>query len=93
MTQRVDWELVEDPSPQGRQGPSRDAMRALLGRGWQWKIAGTALASIVTLALLATLTGALVLLFAAGTLLSLGLRKLKRRLAGGRGGATSPVKL
>ncbi|OWW22080.1 hypothetical protein [Noviherbaspirillum denitrificans] len=95
MTEKVEWEVVDDPSAKqqqhqqqyqqqfGRRTPG-DAMRMMLGRGWKWKIAGTAIVSLVTLAFFATLTGALVLLFAAGTLLAAGVRKFKQWLTGER---------
>lgn len=86
MTERVEWEVVDDIAAQrgqhGQRHAAGEAMRAMLGRGWKWKIAGTAIVSLVTLAFFATLTGALVLLFAAGTLLAAGVRKLKQWLAG-----------
>ena len=96
MTERVEWEVVDTPTPgkgtrHGAYG-TRDAMRALLGRGWKWKIAGTAIVSVLTLAFFATLTGALVLLFTAGTLLSVAVRKLKQWLFAGKR-QTSPMKL
>jgi len=93
MTGRVEWEIVDEPSRnQGTRGTAREAMRAMLGRWWKWKIAGTAFVSVLTLAFFATLTGALVLLFAAGTLLTVAVRKVKQWLAGGRR-TTSPMKL
>ena len=94
MTERVEWEVVDAPSStsRGKRYATGEAMRALLGRGWKWKIAGTAVVSALILALFATLTGALVLLFAAGTLVTVGVRKLKHWLAGERR-ETSPVKL
>ena len=110
MTERVEWEVVDERSSassgkqqwheqqqwhgqqQDMRGTTRTAMHAMLGRWWKWKIAGTAIVSVLTLALFATLTGALVLLFAAGTLLTLAVRKLKHWLAGDRRPAT-PMKL
>jgi len=91
MTERVEWEVVDETSTQGqKRRAAGEAMRTILGRGWKWKIAGTAIVSLVTLAFFATLTGALVLLFAAGTLLAALVRKLKQWLAGERR-ATSPT--
>lgn len=85
MTERVEWEVVDGPSAQsGKRQAAGEAMRTLLGRGWKWKIAGTAIVSLVTLALFATLTGALVLLFAAGTLITVAVRKVKQWLLGGK---------
>jgi len=106
MTERVEWEVVDEQSSrssssnkqqwhgqqQDMRGAARTAMHAMLGRWWKWKIAGTAIVSVLTLALFATLTGALVLLFAAGTLLTLAVRKVKHWLAGDRRPAT-PMKL
>lgn len=85
MTERVEWEVVDGP-PSGRskRQAAGEAMRMMLGRGWKWKIAGTAIVSLLTLALFATLTGALVLLFTAGTLLTVAMRKLKQWLVGSR---------
>ena len=95
MTEKVDWELVDAPSSSdhGKRRATREAMHAMLGRWWKWKIAGTAVVTVLTLALFATLTGALVLLFVAGTLLSIGVRKLKQWLGAGRTDTGSPVKL
>lgn len=93
MTERVEWEVVDSgPSPgSGKRQAAGEAMRMMLGRGWKWKIAGTAIVSLVTLALFATLTGALVLLFTAGTLLTIAVRKLKQWLTGGRRPANTTV--
>ncbi|RZI44654.1 hypothetical protein EGT07_04375 [Herbaspirillum sp. HC18] len=80
MTERVEWELVDAPAASGKRHAgqaTREALHALLGRQWKWKIAGTAIVTLLMVALLATLTGAVVLLFVAGTLLSVGIRKLK----------------
>lgn len=93
MTERVEWEVVDGPSSkQGKRQAAGEAMRAMLGRGWKWKIAGTAIVSVVTLAFFAMLTGALVLLFAAGTLFTVAVRKLKQWLVGDKR-TTSPMKL
>lgn len=93
MTERVEWEVVDAPTPgRGKRHGAGEAMRAMLGRGWKWKIAGTAIVSVLTLAFFATLTGALVLLFTAGTLLSVAVRKLKQWLFAGKR-ETSPMKL
>ena len=95
MTERVEWEVVDAPPAGSHKRAARDAMHAMLGRGWKWKIAGTALVTVLTLAIFATLTGALVLLFVAGSLLSVAVRKLKQWLGSGRDGSndTRPVKL
>ena len=103
MTEHVEWELVDGPAPNDkhhddkhrsdRRQTAQGAARMLLGRWWKWKIAGTAVVTLVTLAFFATLTGALVLLFAAGTLLSAGLRKLKHWLGYGAKSGSTPVKL
>jgi hypothetical protein len=104
MTEKVEWEVVDAPEAVNARHQRRanhahharratgEAMHAMLGRWWKWKIAGTAVVTVVTLALFATLTGALVLLFVAGTLLSVGVRKLKQWLGAGRSGTTA-VKL
>lgn len=95
MTERVDWELIDAPQEGGAGGARRtprDAMQAMLGRWWKWKLAGTAAVSLLTLAFFATLTGALVLLFALGTLLAAGVRRLKQWFAAGRR-ETPPMKL
>ena len=93
MTEKVEWEVVDAPaSNQGTRRAARETMQAMLGRWWKWKIAGTAIVSVLTLAFFATLTGALVLLFAAGTLLTVAVRKLKHWLAGDKR-VTSPMKL
>ncbi|HYD59879.1 MAG TPA: hypothetical protein VEC35_05975 [Noviherbaspirillum sp.] len=100
MTEKVEWEVVDAPEATGEHRAHRqaryaagEAMHAMLGRWWKWKVAGTAIVSVLTLALFATLTGALVLLFVAGTLLSLGVRKLKQWLSAGSRPGTSPMKL
>lgn len=95
MTDQVEWELVDAPAASGKRHAgqaTREALHALLGRQWKWKIAGTAVVTVLILALLATLTGAMVLLFAAGTLLSFGVRKIKTWLGAGRssGGLMKP---
>lgn len=103
MTEKVEWEVVDTPEAGNdrnarnehharRVHATGEAMHAMLGRWWKWKIAGTAILTVATLALFATLTGALVLLFVAGTLLSVGVRKLKQWLGAGRSGTTA-VKL
>jgi hypothetical protein len=95
MTERVEWEVVDAPSARsGKRQAAGEAMRMMLGRGWKWKIAGTAIVSLVTLALFATLTGALVLLFTAGTLITVAVRKMKQWLLGGKrpAGATVSVR-
>jgi hypothetical protein len=100
MTEKVEWEVVDTPETAGERRTHRqaryaagEAMHAMLGRWWKWKVAGTAIVSVLTLALFATLTGALVLLFVAGTLLSIGVRKLKQWLGAGNRPGTSPMKL
>lgn len=101
MTEKVEWEVVDAPETAGDRHARHagrahhtagEAMQAMLGRWWKWKVAGTAIVTVLTLALFATLTGALVLLFVAGTLLSVGVRKLKQWLGTGRSGTTA-VKL
>lgn len=92
MTERVEWEVVDGPPPGGgKRQAAGEAMHMMLGRGWKWKIAGTAIVSLVTLALFATLTGALVLLFTVGTLLTVAVRKLKQWLVGGKRPASATV--
>lgn len=96
MTERVEWEVVDGPSPnRGKRQAAGEAMRVILGHGWKWKIAGTAIVALVTLALFATLTGALVLLFSVGTLLAVAVRKLRAvcaRMYGARSTATVSVR-
>jgi hypothetical protein len=92
MAEQVEWEVVDAPAKRFKRGSAKQAMKSMLGKWWKWKIAGTAVVTLLTLAFFATLTGAAVLLFAAGSLLSAGLRKLKALLAGGKGQA-SMVKL
>ncbi|HYD94147.1 MAG TPA: hypothetical protein VEC01_02385 [Noviherbaspirillum sp.] len=84
MSEQVEWEVVDAPRATGKQHSARDTMRMLLGKWWQWKVAGTAAVTLLTLALFATLTGAAVLLFAVGSLLSVAIRKLKSWLGDGR---------
>ena len=87
MAEQVEWEVVDTPRAAGKKQAAGDAMRMLLGRWWQWKVAGTALATVLMLVLFATLTGAAVLLFTAGTLISIAVRKAKAWWSTPRGGS------
>lgn len=96
MTDKVDWELVDGERRTGRQyadsqdgAPSvQQAMRALLGRWWRWKILGVAVLVGLTLALLATVASVVVLI--AATLAALAIVAAKiRKLLGKPSGAVT----
>lgn len=79
MTERVEWEVV-DESPRATRPTPRRLMEMLLGRWWRWKIAGVAIAAALALVLLATVAGVILVLMVAVGCLSFGIGKLTRWL-------------
>jgi|GEM_PF-3230665 len=79
MIEKTEWEIVDAPEATTRQS-ARHTMEAMLGRRWKWKLTGATVFGLITVALIATLTGLMVLAVTLGTLLSFGVRKLKQLL-------------
>lgn len=82
MNEKTDWELLDGPSPAAKAPSLQELLRALLGRGWRWKLAGVAviaglvLALVVTLAI--TVAGVAIVLLGTAALLSLVVARLRR---------------
>lgn len=56
MSQKPEWEVVsESPRVGGYQ--MKDVMKALLGPGWRWKLAGFAAVALIALSVLTVFAG------------------------------------
>ena len=84
MTEKPEWELVENDEGRSRQTPPPlpptlpELFKALLGRWWAWKLAGAALVFGALLVLLATVAGVLVVIAAGAALVSAAVAKFRR---------------
>lgn len=79
MVNKVEWEVVDAPSPQASQATTH-FMKALLGPWWKWKVAGAAVAIGATLVLFATLAGILLLIVSLVAVMAFGVSRLKKWL-------------
>jgi hypothetical protein len=80
MTERVEWEVVDDAPSPGKRPTIQQLMKTLLGPWWRWKIAGTATVAALAVVLFATLSGIILLLMAAVGIMSIGIARFKRWL-------------
>jgi hypothetical protein len=88
MTERVDWEVVDEPSPTTR--PTvQQLMQRLLGRWWRWKIAGVATVAALAVVFFATVIGIILLLMVTVGILSVAIGKLMRWLRKSNGSITA----
>jgi hypothetical protein len=88
MTDKVEWELVDGERASGwqdtgsREAPPtpQQALRALLGRWWRWKILGVAVVVGLLLVLLATVAGVVVLVAASVAAVAIAAAKIRQLL-------------
>jgi hypothetical protein len=88
MTERVEWEVVDDAPSPGKRPTIQQLMKTLLGPWWRWKIAGTATVAALAVVLFATLSGIILLLMAAVGIMSIGIARFKRWLRRSDGSLT-----
>lgn len=91
MSEKTEWEVVDEPRPESRQ-TMRDLMKALLGRRWRWKLAGAATVASLAIVFFATLIGMTVLAMSAAAIISIGIGKLRQwwRRGNGTGALLKP---
>lgn len=94
MTEKVEWEVVEDPAPEnGRTHnprgarPAGAAAQAMLGPWWRWKLAALFTLGTIALVLVLAVAGVLAVAIAATALVSFGIARLVYWLRGKHGGA------
>jgi hypothetical protein len=80
MTERVEWEVVDNAPSPGKRPTIQQLMKTLLGPWWRWKIAGTATVAALVVVFFATLTGIFLLLMAAVGIMSIGISKFRQWL-------------
>lgn len=81
MSEKIEWEVVDEAGPRASAGapPSLgEVLKAMLGRHWRWKIAGAAIVGTIILALILTLTGVVALVMVSVAVLSVAISKLRR---------------
>lgn len=92
MNERVEWEVVDEPSPghTGNTGNTgnfdnkrptlQQLLKTVLGRWWRWKIAGVATVAGLAAILFATVAGVILLTMVALGIVSIGIAKFRRWL-------------
>jgi hypothetical protein len=101
MTDRVEWEVVDERSPHSRPHTQPDyetgtrptiqqLMKNLLGRWWRWKIALAATAAALAVVFFATLIGIVMLVSVAIGLTAFSIAKFRRWVR--RSNQSFPVK-
>jgi hypothetical protein len=88
MTERVEWEVVDDAPSPGKRPTIQQLMKTMLGPWWRWKIGGTATVAALVVVLFATLSGIFLLLMAAVGIMSIGMGKFKQWLRRSDGSLT-----
>lgn len=79
--EQTEWEVVEGAGPKASPKATRaDAMRAMLGPWWRWKIAGLVTAGCIILALVAALASVFFVVGVAVLLISLVVAKVRQML-------------
>lgn len=76
MTEKTEWEIVDDHRPNQRR-TLRRTLEALLGPAWRWKVAGAVVLATMALLVVAAVAGTVMVLIAAFTLVSLAVGKLR----------------
>jgi hypothetical protein len=97
MNDRVEWEVVDERSPDNQPGNQPDKrptmqqlMKNLLGPWWRWKIGLAATATAVAVLFFATLIGIVLLISVAIGLTAFSVAKLRRWMR--RSSQSLPVK-
>jgi hypothetical protein len=79
MTEKIEWEVVDTPSPSARPTIWK-LIKALLGPWWRWKVIGAAIIATLALLFFVTITGVIILVGVAGVVISIGIAKARRWL-------------
>jgi hypothetical protein len=79
MTERAEWEVVDESSPPPRP-TMQQLMQRMLGRWWRWKIAALATVGALAVVFFATVIGVILLLLVSVGILTIAIGKLMRWL-------------
>lgn len=79
MTEKAEWEIVDEPQPQPRRA-TVGSPEALLGPWWRWKLAAAATAGILVVTIIFALAGIFALVTLTATIAIVGIRKLAQWL-------------
>jgi len=83
MSEKVEWEVVDDSARKSGQARSTGAAaQALLGPWWRWKLAGMVGLGVIALILVMAAAGVIAIVIALAGLLTLGLARLMQWLRG-----------
>ena len=83
MTEKTEWEIVDEPGQQAHRSADPESMaKGLLGPWWRWKVAGVATVAALVIALFLAFAGVVVVFMVAAALLSIFIGKFTRWLRG-----------
>ncbi len=90
MNDKVEWEIVDDAqqTQQGNRPPphpatSQDALKAMLGPWWRWKLAGMFVLAALALVLVTAVAGVLVVTGVVLALVTFAVARVRNWLRGG----------
>jgi len=83
MTEKTEWEVIDDREQPSERPTIQQFLRAALGRYWRWKLAGLFIVTAIILVILVAFVGVIALVLSATAIVLLAAAKLRRWLQRG----------